>query len=441
MSTTESDAGEARWTWGRLVWCLGWLAAAAVCFYHGARATWGPGAGQRASQPAAAFRLKRISEIRVGDRVLAENPSGEEDRALGEVDPRTWRRVELRATKHNGGSADIVLLRPASWLQEREARAGGRLYIAVPECGIDDNAEVLGVGPCPAVKLGRGRVVTGTFKHSSAQVLDLRLEGQEAPVGTTAHHLFWSEDEEDFVPAEDLEPGETLRTVQGTTKVGALTPRPGTQVVYNLEVEGAHTYHVGATGVLVHNGGPPNCPGVSVRRGPGPYTGQQKTKFDEGWERIFGKNRKPAVPKEGGSLERNDDLLARNLGGRRGGYSPHHLIGVAEAAKYPVMHRAAELGYNINRGNNGMNLPNTPALAKSENLPYHPPHGRHSRRTYTDPVNERLQALQERYDAGLVDDASLLDEVRLIENGIRRDLLAGKLRLNRRYPWYQPGGK
>jgi hypothetical protein len=197
----------------------------------------------------------------VGDRVLADNPSGEEDRSLGQVDPRTWRKVELRAAKRDGGWAEVVLLRPASWLEERQARAGGRLYIAVPECGIDGNAEVLRIGPCPAIKPGRGQVVTGTFRHSSAQVLDVRLEGQEAPIGTTANHLFWSEDEEDFVRAEELEPGETLRTLNGTTTVVALAHRPGTQAVYNLEVELVHTYHVSRAGVLVHNGAPPACPG------------------------------------------------------------------------------------------------------------------------------------------------------------------------------------
>ena len=104
------------------------------------------------------------------------------------------------------------------------------------------------------------------------------------------------------------------------------------------------------------------------------------------------------------------------------------------------MHRASDLGYNINRGNNGINLPNTPSLAKTSNLPYHPGNGRHSTRTYTGPVNERLRQLQQRYDAGLVTDADLLDEIKALEDGIRKDLLDGKLRLNSRYPWYMPDG-
>jgi hypothetical protein len=102
------------------------------------------------------------------------------------------------------------------------------------------------------------------------------------------------------------------------------------------------------------------------------------------------------------------------------------------------MKRAADLGYDINRGSNGINLPNKPGLAKKLDQPYHPPHGRHSKKNYTGPVNDRLKELQRKYDKGLVKDKNLLDEIRGIEDSIRDDLNNGTLRLNSRYPWFKP---
>ncbi|MEQ8790923.1 MAG: hypothetical protein RIC55_31965, partial [Pirellulaceae bacterium] len=145
---------------------------------------------------------KSIENVRVGQRVPSKNPSGEFDRSLGdEVDPPTWRRLELRAPKRDGTHADVVLLRPRWWLQQRAAEVGGTVYISVPECGIDGNAELLAVGPCPPVAPGEGRVVIGTFKHQSAAVIDVSVEGLEEPIGVTVNHPFWSDDRQDFVRA------------------------------------------------------------------------------------------------------------------------------------------------------------------------------------------------------------------------------------------------
>jgi len=73
-------------------------------------------------------------------------------------------------------------------------------------------------------------------------------------IGTTDNHPFWSEDRREYVPAGELRVGENLRTVNGSrTYVQSIRPRGPPEDVYNLEVEGAHTYHVGTTGVLVHN--------------------------------------------------------------------------------------------------------------------------------------------------------------------------------------------
>jgi hypothetical protein len=235
---------------------LGCALLGALCLYKAAPPAWRGGRVHPAATGAAAPapRTRNIEDIRVGDRVLADGVGGERDLSLGgEVDPATWRRIELRARKRDGGWADVVLLRPAWWLEQQGVKVGGLAPLAVPECGIDGRAEVLSVGPCPPLKPGKGAVVTGTFGHTSARVVDVHVEGLREPVGATPNHLFWSEDRRAFVRADDLRGGERLRGGAGTLPVTSVVPRVGLETVFNLEARGRHVYHVGKLGILVHN--------------------------------------------------------------------------------------------------------------------------------------------------------------------------------------------
>lgn len=200
---------------------------------------------------------KPIEEIRVGDRVLGENPTGEKDLSLGaEVDPATWLTLAMQAKKKDGSRCDIVLLRPRRWLEENEAKVGGTVPIMVPECGIEGRAEVLGISPCPPVGAGPGKVVTGTFRHSSAQILDLYADGQNEPIGTTGNHLFWSKDSGRFIRADSLRIGDRLVGIRGDMKVTRIEARNFSAQVYNLEIQFGHVYLVGESGILVHNSTP-----------------------------------------------------------------------------------------------------------------------------------------------------------------------------------------
>ncbi|MEV6488452.1 polymorphic toxin-type HINT domain-containing protein, partial [Actinoplanes sp. NPDC051633] len=72
---------------------------------------------------------------------------------------------------------------------------------------------------------------------------------------------------DEFVPAGELEPGDTVVTTDGSTlAVAAVKPYSQRQRVYNLTVDDIHTYYVfaGTTPVLVHNCGvtPNNSPGT-----------------------------------------------------------------------------------------------------------------------------------------------------------------------------------
>jgi len=98
------------------------------------------------------------------------------------------------------------------------------------------------------------RQVLETFVHPDA-VLELAIEdGTSTEVLTvTGGHPFW-ERERGWTPAGELLPGDEVFTSRGGwARIGGGTWIAGEQLVYNFEVEGAHTYFVGETGAWVHN--------------------------------------------------------------------------------------------------------------------------------------------------------------------------------------------
>ncbi len=119
--------------------------------------------------------------------------------------------------------------------------------------------------PDPPVQMSNGlwlsRVV-GRIKHIANAVLDVTWPG--TTVTGTPDHPFYSVSRQRWLPAEQLQVGEFLRTddnlvapVQEVSK-----RRFGRFEVFNVEVEHFHTYYVGkgGNGVLVHNGGCINTP-------------------------------------------------------------------------------------------------------------------------------------------------------------------------------------
>jgi len=217
-----------------------------------------------------------IEAVQVGDRVLTQatesqeahdasttsihapeaEPSSASARDLDAepVDPDTWKRVELRPVGDDPGRVEIVLLRPTWWLEAHDARLGGRITLHMSELGLSGPCRVVAIGPCPPIEPGPGRVVTGAFNRPGARVLDLHLEGEPAPIGTTASHPFYSLDRAAFVSAGDLAVGERLKRLDGRpARVARLETRPELQRVFNLEVHGEHVYRVADAGVLVHN--------------------------------------------------------------------------------------------------------------------------------------------------------------------------------------------
>ena len=190
-------------------------------------------------------------------RVIAQNPevelSGLDEL---EIEPGDWRLVTYLMEKPDGGTLRVESL----VLAEDAVPVGGQEELNYPELGIEGPATVTAIAACPVIESGSGRLVTSTFKHSAANVIDLQIASEREPIGTTSNHPFWSEDRQDWVQAGSLKVGERLRYYTANkeadyqlTTLTSVLPRPGPEAVYNLTVEGTHTYLVGESGVLVHN--------------------------------------------------------------------------------------------------------------------------------------------------------------------------------------------
>lgn len=211
-----------------------------------------------AVSPAATFKpvVRRIADYRLGFAVLSDSAHGDNDTEFGDhVDAPTWRHLILKASKTDGSYADVELLRPLWWLKEQDAQIGGTIDINVPECGIEGDAKVLDIRPCPDLHPTPPgyRTVTGTFHHQAAQILELHVEGLDEPIRTTPNHPFWSHEAKAFLRADQLQVGEQLAAFDRFPKVQNIYSTPIAESVFNLEVQVTHLYRVSADGILVHN--------------------------------------------------------------------------------------------------------------------------------------------------------------------------------------------
>ncbi|BDH10616.1 polymorphic toxin-type HINT domain-containing protein [Streptomyces hygroscopicus] len=106
-------------------------------------------------------------------------------------------------------------------------------------------------------------IVTEDDKHFN----ELTLTTRNGPRKLTAtyEHPFWNPSQHRWLPAQELTPGTTLLSNDGTTvRVQANRSFDKYARTYNLTVEGLHTYYVlaGQTPVLVHNSN--GCGGIAL---------------------------------------------------------------------------------------------------------------------------------------------------------------------------------
>jgi RHS repeat-associated protein len=106
------------------------------------------------------------------------------------------------------------------------------------------------------------KTVTATITTTGdKKFTQLALDTGDGTVQLTAtdNHPFWVPEVDTWLDAGALEPGQWLRTSDGThTQIAAITDYAEHTTTHNLTVEGIHTYYVlaGDTPVLVHNS---NC--------------------------------------------------------------------------------------------------------------------------------------------------------------------------------------
>jgi hypothetical protein len=173
-----------------------------------------------------------------------------------EVDPATWRLLTLSA-----GHWQIRTLQPVEWIEVHGLTPGltSRLndYLDLSEMGAPDDlvGTIDAISASPPIEGGYGRVVLTTVSHLNDSVFDLSLRGNDGElntIGVMGVHKIYSDDL-GWVSAQDLRPGEAVRTAEGLATVAGLVSRTGVHRVYNMTVEADHMYYVGDLSALVHN--------------------------------------------------------------------------------------------------------------------------------------------------------------------------------------------
>ncbi|MET9483282.1 polymorphic toxin-type HINT domain-containing protein [Streptomyces sp. NPDC006638] len=108
------------------------------------------------------------------------------------------------------------------------------------------------------------KTVTAQLVHHDNDLTDLTVRtpsGHTETLHTTSKHPFWDDTTHAWVPAGSLTAGHALNTARGEhALIVSVSARQGAADMYNLTVEGLHTYYVlaGSAPVLVHNAG--ECP-------------------------------------------------------------------------------------------------------------------------------------------------------------------------------------
>ena len=83
-----------------------------------------------------------------------------------------------------------------------------------------------------------------TFTTHTDDLLELTLAESDEPIYLTDEHLVYSDDRDDWVPADELDVGECVLTEKGTACVAACQWRTGGFAIHNLEVDTTHSYYV-----------------------------------------------------------------------------------------------------------------------------------------------------------------------------------------------------
>lgn len=196
-----------------------------------------------------------IECVDVGTHVVSLPAQAGAEMADVALKPESWRLIRLEASDPEGGMVSINLLRPTEWVTATRADAGRTVTLTVPEMGLRGPATVCSIEPCPTAASGPlAGMVTGTFATEKARTVSVYLESLSDPIGATASHPFFSLDRRAWTAAGQLRAGERVQTADGEATIARVEVRATPESVYNLEVQGTHTYFVSKARVWVHNG-------------------------------------------------------------------------------------------------------------------------------------------------------------------------------------------
>lgn len=203
------------------------------------------------------FQTRRIEDIQLGQQVLASNPNRTDTHKPSNVSSDTWRKIAFEMD-FEGTHYDLKFLRPIAWIDANMAYVGNQVHLELPHVGLDGMATVTGLEPCPDIDPPadpRHRIVTGTMAHESNALIDLHFMERVEPLVLTPSHKVWAANRGQFVPAADLQEGETMCSPRGQEFAISRIVRRETAptMVFNLEVDGEHVFFVSDLGLLVHN--------------------------------------------------------------------------------------------------------------------------------------------------------------------------------------------
>jgi RHS repeat-associated protein len=208
-----------------------------------------------------------IEKLQVGDRVLT--PQSGDDGSTTVV-PAGWRKLALEVTQEDGGTVELELLRPISWLVANGCEQGGRIWLELEEFGVKGWATVRSIDACPRIASGPGRVVLTTFNRMHPKVVDVDL-ADGSVLKATANHPLYSITRQGWTAAGELTEGEILATSEGRLAVASVTAVAGSYRVFNLEVESDHCYFTGDAHVLSHNSCATTISSDAAKAGANPY--------------------------------------------------------------------------------------------------------------------------------------------------------------------------
>ncbi len=174
---------------------------------------------------------------------------------LSEIEANPWAyRAVWFMLEEDGRWVKFGMLKSVLWMAVSGVhKVGDRVRFDLEEMGVVGEAQVMSIGPCPAIEPGPGALVVSVFEHSEGEIWELTVEGESQPIESTENHPFWSGDRITWVPLRELRVGERLSGVNGFVPVLKVKKTDRRETVYNIEVEGDHCYRIGEQGVLVHN--------------------------------------------------------------------------------------------------------------------------------------------------------------------------------------------